>query len=190
MTMNKLAFIVCAAALLNACSSAPKVTSITSQYQAQTEARLRLYGQNGNPTVINYTYQGKKTQINVGGSLGDAFSSFIGTKNSESIGMPSTEITDKLGSKNGILSRAFFREVVVPANTLINIEAAVIPLTNIENNPRTGIRTITSSTGCNSEYNFTPKSGLDYEVTSNGCTVVIYQIYKSLAGIELIPVTQ
>lgn len=186
--MKKSAPLIFSIILISACSSAPTINHLNIDYQAGSQARLRLYGQNGNPTVISYKHENKNTKINVGGSLGDAFGSFLGAKKSESIGMPATEISEKLASKNAWLSRAFFREITVPANVEIIVDAAVIPLANIEKNPYTGKATITQASGCSSKFKFITQASTDYEVASNGCTVMVYEIRRSLAGIELIPI--
>lgn len=171
--------------LLSACSSAPSVEQKNISFQQDSQARIRLYGQNGNPSVISYTEQGKKVRVNIGGSLGDAFGSLLGTKKSESIGMPSTRISENLANKNVLLSHAFFRELVVPANVVINIEAAVIPVVNINNNPTSGSTRVSQTQGCSHTTQFTAEANKDYEVASNGCLVIIYEITQSSSGIRL-----
>ncbi|WP_143691193.1 hypothetical protein [Wohlfahrtiimonas populi] len=161
------------AVVLSACSSAPSVNKMEAKYNPETEARMRLYRQNGAPSIATYQHNGKKVEINVGGSMGDAFSSLVGAKSSESIGMPETQVSKSLGERNGIASRAFFREVVVPANTKIDVTVTVLPLVHTNNNPG-GLSF--STKGCSRQLSFISKPNTDYDIASNGCNGIVYEI--------------
>ena len=97
--------------LLAACTSnAPVHQKSSAGYDSQSQARIRLYGQNGKPsyayTNIDCDSNRKGTKIGVGGSLGDAFGSLVGASSSQSMGIPETEISKNVGKMNGIASRA------------------------------------------------------------------------------------
>lgn len=172
---------------LAACSTAPSINKTHTNYNSQTEARMRLYGQNGSPSIASYEHNGKTIKINVGNNIGDAVGSLLGVKNSESIGMPETEISKSLGNRNGIASRAFFREIVIPANTQINIEVALLPLAHIDNNP--GGLSFTKK-GCSRKLSFIAKPNTDYDIASNQCNGIVYEIKteKGTNNTTLIPV--
>ena len=101
------------ALLISACGGSD-TDMLKKDYDPMTDARIRVYGQNGNPTILNVgidcATNPKGSQINIGGSLSDALGSFVGSTNNESIGIPQTEISTKLSDKDGILSKAFYRE--------------------------------------------------------------------------------
>ena len=113
-------FVACSVALLAACASnAPVVQEDSTSYDSSTQARVRLYGQNQKPTImvsgIDCEAEDRRARrghkVNVGGSLGDAFGSLAGTARSHSLGIAETEHSKNIGQMNGILSRAFFREL-------------------------------------------------------------------------------
>ena len=81
--------------LLAACTSnAPVHQKSSAGYDSQSQARIRLYGQNGKPsyayTNVDCESNPKGTKIGVGGSLGDAFGSLVGASSSQSMGIPKT----------------------------------------------------------------------------------------------------
>ena len=125
--------------LLAACSSPAPVVQQGGGYDSGTQARIRLYGQNQKPTLItsgiDCTAGERGQKSNIGGSMGDAFGSLVGSVKSHSIGIPETDHSKALGSKNGILSRAFFREMAVPAGKAVNVETAFVGLTNTLQTP-------------------------------------------------------
>ena len=163
--------------LLAACSSPAPVVQQGGGYDSGTQARIRLYGQNQKPTLITSGIErGQKS--NIGGSMGDAFGSLVGSVKSHSIGIPATENSKALGSKNGILSRAFFREMAVPAGKAVNVETAFVGLTNTLQTPAYTVHTNEGS--CTSRAaSFVPEAGHDYEVvgvSGKACGVAVYDI--------------
>ena len=168
--------------LLAACSSPAPVVQQGGGYDSGTQARIRLYGQNQKPTLITSGIDcaaGERGQkSNIGGSMGDAFGSLVGSVKSHSIGIPATENSKALGSKNAILSRAFFREMAVPAGKAVNVETAFVGLTNTLQTPAYTVHTNEGS--CTSRAaSFVPEAGHDYEVvgvSGKACGVAVYDI--------------
>lgn len=162
--------------LLTACASNTQINDQVA-YDSKEQARIRLYGQNGHPTIMQYTENGKKVKINVGGGMGEAFGSLLGVTNNQSIGMPQTQISNELHKKNGVLSKAFYKEFTIPANTSIQIQNSLISMTTTD----TYAKTVSYSPKCQSKLvPFTAQAGKDYEVASiinnQGCAVIIFEI--------------
>ena len=159
---------------------------------------MRLYGQNGHPTIATYgidCQSGKKgTEINVGGGMGDAFGSFVRAISSKSIGIPATEISQTIGSRNGILSKAFFKEIVVPANQPVNAMSVIFATPSHTSVSYTATHKITRTThyndGCQSKVgSFVPEAGHDYEIVGakGSCGIAVYEIARdgSITPVEL-----
>lgn len=190
--MKKL-FVISSLLLLVACSSNAPVTQTQTSvnYNPENQARVRLYGQNGHPTVAWYGIDcdserlRRGIKINVGGGgVGQAFSSFIGTVKSESIGIPETEISRNVGQQNGMLSKAFFQEITVPAGLPMNVQSSIIGHRNQAGN------VVSYSGGCNSKIgSFVPQAGHDYEVVGakGACGIVAFEIAQdgNITPVEL-----
>ncbi|RFB68006.1 MULTISPECIES: hypothetical protein [unclassified Herbaspirillum] len=142
-------------------------------------ARVRFFGQ----AVISMTfypdkscYGGKGVQTSRSG-----FGGFFGSTKSISIGMPETPEVLNLKDRDGILSKAFYREYAVSADK-----------------PLTIIATMAQSTGrhmysCEKIGGFfIPENGKDYEVTfdygNDTCQVNVAQIDTADAEVRLLPV--
>lgn len=167
------------------CGCATTDLPATSQnYNAHDSARIRLFGQNGRPSImVVQAGQGaniKPIEVNVGGGFGDAFGSMLSMVKNKSIGMPKTENTRNLASRNGLLSKAFYREFVIPANKVVRVRNAFIGLPAISQG--TDITTIYQPRNCTSgTISFIPEAGKDYEVVSYNktgslCSVVVFDI--------------
>lgn len=168
--------------LLTACAGNAPVVRQNTPYLPEQQARIRLYGQNQKPTImtanIDCASKGNWQKVNVGGSMGDAFGSFVGTAKSHSIGIPETETSRNIGKKNGLLSKAVFREFAIQAGKPVNVSAAYIGLTTVSQSPQ---RTVIFHEGsCRSATaSFVPQAGRDYEVIGlkgRGCGVAVYEI--------------
>ncbi len=172
---------------------------LSQDYQAKDSARVRLFGQNQKPSIMTVTVgeagQQRRIKVNVGGNMGEAFGSLLGMVDNHSIGMAPTVNTQNLKAKNGILSKAFYREFIVPANRPVTVRNAFIGLSNIHDNKVTGIRTVTQQASCKSpEVTFTPLAGKDYEVATyaNGQRCVVQVLELNEVGADglasLVPV--
>lgn len=174
-----------AAVALSACV-ATEIPDQQKTYDPQTDARLRVYGQNGRPTTMKVIVNNRTQKISVGGGLGQAFGSMLGVKGNESIGMPATELSKDPSAHSKLLSRIFFKEFIIPADkpvivsnhiaSLAGAHAATYNASNI-NNTR-----IIGTDGCSSNtVTFTPEAGKDYEVapisSNRTCGVTVYEIH-------------
>lgn len=147
-------------------------------YDPSKDARIRLFGQNGKPTLMNADIDcetaPKGQKINVGGGFGDVFKSFTGADANKSLGMPETQSSKNLKEMNGILSKAFYKEYAVTAGKPINVTGALIG-TTLETPSQT-----LYVKGCSSTVSFLPQAGHDYEVLGQmqgrKCTVVVKEV--------------
>ncbi|QXZ08997.1 hypothetical protein KUF54_13225 [Comamonas sp. Y33R10-2] len=161
-------------------------TQVPASYQKNhpdDSARIRLYGQNGKPTIMILQKESdadnKTVEVNVGGGLGDAFGSLVGGVKSESIGIAETENSKNIKDKNGILSKAFYREFLIPAGKSVQVRSSYIGMAN----HAPGSSFIYKEGSCSSNLvKFTPQAGKDYEVISfaNGraCSVSVVEIQQ------------
>ena len=184
--MKKIILTALSITVLSACSSnAPITANPASNYNANKQARVRLYGQNQKPTLmwhgIDCNDNKRGTKVNVGGGMGDAFGSLVGTAKSSSIGIPASDISKNIGTQNGILSKAIFREFVVEADKPVNVQASYIGLTTTYTTPTHIITQIEGS--CNGKVaSFVPQAGHDYEVVGiqgGACGARVYEIDRS-----------
>ena len=168
----------------------------SQHYNPNESARIRLFGQNGRPSImvvqIGQGADAKSVEVNVGGGLGDAFGSLLRMSKNESIGIAETESTRNLASRDGILSKAFYREFVIPAGKRVEVRNAFIGLTNVDSNPATG-RTIVQWQGnCTSDtVFFTPQAGKDYEVgfiDAKTCTAMVFEVQTIGGETTLAPI--
>ncbi|MDO4224099.1 MAG: hypothetical protein Q4D05_08785 [Acinetobacter sp.] len=142
----------------------------TQPYSPETQSRIRIYGQNQKPTILHFEQDGKTKKINLGGSLGSAFGSFVGVAKNKSIGIPATEHSQNVQQKNGFLSKMTYQEFVIPANKAVKVRTAFQGLSNVNHAEK--ITTIHYQGSCQSDtLHFTPKAGKDYEVipSASGC---------------------
>jgi hypothetical protein len=145
-------------------------------------ARIRLFGQNG----IGVRYYPNSAciggeSVSVSGGLGDAFSSFLGTASNKSIGIPATPNTEQLGAKNGVLSKAYFREYPISPDQPITITM------NFQSNPgKTYMYCQRIGT------TFIPEKGKDYEgalsIRDGICMQMINELRVTPEGMVLHPV--
>ena len=175
--MLKFIAIAVSALVVVGCQSTAHVQP--AAYSPTTDARIRLYGQNQKPTILEYVQEGKKVKVNVGGSLGDAFSSFVGAAENESIGIPATKTSQNLKDYNGILSKLFYREFVIPAGTPMKVKSAFVGLTTVSESAT--VKTTYYEGSCTSAgIQFTPKPGIDYEVIpgkpGSVCSAVLAEV--------------
>lgn len=152
------------------------------------KARIRLFGQNG--VSVRYYENSRCYSINyfgdggvvVSGGLGDTLASFAGMASNTSIGMPATPNSSNPESRNGILSKAYFREYAVTAG-----EPLTVMMSFASGSVRSG------SVYCRAmAITVVPEEGKDYEaaldIGNKKCRLVINEI-QSLAGeVKLTPI--
>lgn len=182
------------AAMLCGCATT-QLPASTQQYDAAESARIRLYGQNGRPsTMVMQTGQGaqaRAVEVNVGGGLGDAFGSMVGAVKSEGIGIAQTDNTRSLQARSGALSKAFYREFVIPAGKPVQVSNAFVGLTHVHSMP--GAQMVHRQRSCTSNrVSFVPRAGKDYEVGTykdgNACTVIVFEVQTLAGKTTLVPV--
>ncbi|MDR1889619.1 MAG: hypothetical protein LBQ81_09630 [Zoogloeaceae bacterium] len=156
--------------LLTACASQQtQDVSASVSYDPERYARIRLFGQNQRPSIMNVGKDcatgAKGYKVNVGGGFGDAFKSFAGAASNKTLGIPETESTRQLSRKDGLLSKAFYQEFVIPAGTLVQVRAAYIGLTTTLRSPGE-IMIWSEKSGTSRTVPFVPEAGKDYEAIS------------------------
>ena len=181
--------------LLSACSTTQAPTS-SQNYNQENSARVRLYGLNQKPSIMTVqTGQGGKGKVvkySVGGNIADAFDYFICMGKNESIGIAETENARSIKSGEGILSKAFYREFVIPAGRPVEVENAFVGLTAL---PFAAKGVVQSQGSCESaKVRFTPEAGRDYEVctyrSGNSCTVMVFEIQTLAGAATLVPIQE
>jgi hypothetical protein len=182
-------------ACLAGCAHEPAASPVAQTDAHGAESRLRMFGQNGSSALL---FRGgscvksmwsKDAEI-VSGSLGSAFSSFAGTASNTRLGIAETDTTRNLSGKNQLLSKAYFREYVVPAGKPSSMRIGF-------RNPSSfyvanGMRHEYGGASCKGAISFTPRSGEDYEVAfaweGNTCTLSVNQVRVNDGQTELTPV--
>ncbi|WP_066566153.1 hypothetical protein [Snodgrassella sp. CFCC 13594] len=175
----KTVLIIAGVLVLTACQSNTLPNNI---YDAQAQARIRLYGQNQKPTIMKYTSNRKMIKVNVGGSFSGALSSLTRTASNRSIGIPATEMTRHMRDYDGILSKTYYEEYVIPAGQPVSVHNSFQGLAN--RNVGATKTTIHYQGSCQgNEVQFTPLAGRDYEVVPSHhnatCGVTVLQIAPS-----------
>lgn len=147
---------------------------------ATPQARIRIFGQNGKPTNMKYSFQGHEVKESTGGNLGGAFASMLGVARNSTIGIPATNTLDTMRQHNHNLSKLYYREFTIPANVPITISNAIIGLTNVNNTHHDG-KIITYQPSCQSnKLTFVARPDRDYEAiassTSAQCGVILLEV--------------
>lgn len=180
--MKKLLLLTALTLGLTACVST-ELSTQNATYDANKDARIRLYGQNGRPSLLVVNVDGKKEKVTVGGGLGQAFSSMVGMKDNESIGMPETELSKNPSAHSKLLSSVFFKEFVIPAGSEVSVTNEIIAMDSHHTHYTTTekITTVIKGKGCTGKtITFEPEAGKDYEVapisSDRQCGVTLYEI--------------
>ena len=177
---------IASVALLAGCAigsaTAQETATVSPAAQAGASTnvtRVRLFGQNGamvdfyeNSVCIGGS--GPKTRVS--GGAGDAFSSLFGRAKNTSIGMTETPTTTGLSKRDGIMSKAYFREYEIAANQPMTLS---MHFQSAAGAPRSAYCPTLGGT-------FTPEAGKEYEITLDihpgKCTAVVNEIQKSEQG--------
>lgn len=111
--------------------------------------RIRLFGQNAMGVTL-YKNSECINGITVSGGISQSFSSMLGGVESESLGIPETKTTKNISQRNGILSKAYYKEYELEANKPVIIRM---------------IFSDVSGWHCKKPFylSFTPKLNKDYE---------------------------
>ena len=154
------------------------------------QARIRIFGQNGKPTNMKYSFQGHEVKESTGGTLGGAFASSLGLARNSTIGIPATATLDTMKRHNHNLSKLYYREFTIPANVPITISNAIIGLTNVNNTHNDG-KIISYQPSCQSnKLTFVAEPGKDYEAiaasASAQCGVILQEVHPDGTTTSLI----
>ena len=165
--------------LFTACSSqiAPEKTQVVD-YNSNLEARIRLFGQNNYSTILLNNNVSHK----VGGirakSFGETLSEILMPLKSISIGIPKTDLIEKLAkSRSSIFAGLYYEEYVIPANQTYDV--------------RTSFRdggTGSVQASCYVDGKFYAQNNTDYEVLadiiSDKCVIQVYKIIQNNGTVE------
>ena len=175
---------------------APAVTPAT---EASPDSRLRMFGQNGASAVLFrdsacakgfWSSEGEKAS----GGFGSAFGSFIGKVSNTSLGIAETDTTRYLSNKDGMLSKAYYREYVIPANKPSTLSMRYQDITTFYHVRGTSYIYTYSHTppSCGGSITFTPEAGQDYEVgfrwAEKACFLSVNHVVTKDGKTELVPV--
>jgi len=164
-------------------------------------SRLRMFGQNGASAALFRDSACVKSfwsddAEKVSGGFSSAFSSFVGTASNTSLGIAETDTTRNLSRKDGILSKAYFREYVVPADKPSSMRmgfqdvSSFYVVKSVAGMP--GFRYDAVSPSCRGAISFMPRAGEDYEAAfaweGNACKLSVNQVVTKDGNTELIPV--
>lgn len=163
---------------------------LRQRYLPQESARIRLFGHDETPSII-VVQTGRRegnsaVKVKVGGkSLADLIGAMVGALKNKSIGMAETENTRNLKYRNGVFSRACYREFVAPGGTPLKVENAFLGEASSAM-AFAGVQFIFEPRGGFSDtVSFVPQAGKDYEVMTyrngNTCSVLVYEV-QQLAG--------
>jgi hypothetical protein len=170
-------------------------SSITPASDNAPTSRLRMFGQNGASAALFRDSACVKSfwsddAEKVSGGFSSAFSSFVGTASNTSLGIAETDTTRNLSKKDGMLSKAYFREYVIRAEKPSSMRMGFRDVSSFY--VANGIRYDAISPSCNGAISFTPHAGEDYEAAfsweGKSCRLSMNQVVVKDGKTELIPV--
>jgi hypothetical protein len=137
-----------------------------------------MFGQNGASAVLYrgstcvkdfWSEDGEKAS----GGLGSAFSSFFGSVSNTSLGIPETDTSRNLSSRDGLLSKAYFREYLIPAGPPSSMRLGYQDVSPFYRPPLRDVSLIRFSyaqvdRSCHGAISFVPGAGKDTKWRSHG----------------------
>lgn len=178
-----------------AAAAATEAASAPAAPATSAISRLRLFGQNGATAFLYRDSSCIRGMFSDGvekasGGMSSAFGSLIGSVSNTSLGIPETETSKNLSRKDGIFSKAYFREYEVPADKPSSLRIGfqdVSPFYVVN-----GINYETVSPSCSGDITFTPRAGEDYEAAfsweGKRCSISINRVIAKDGKTELVPV--
>ena len=182
-------------ATTEAAAAVTEAASVPAAPATSAISRLRLFGQNGATAFLYRDSSCIRGMFSDGvekasGGMSSAFGSLIGSVSNTSLGIPETETSKNLSRKDGIFSKAYFREYEVPADKPSSLRIGfqdVSPFYVVN-----GINYETVSPSCSGDITFTPRAGEDYEAAfsweGKRCSISINQVIAKDGKTELVPV--
>lgn len=127
----------------------------------------------------------------VSGSMGSAFGSLVGKVSNVSLGIPETATTHHLAQMDGIASKAYFREYVIPAGVPTSLRLGFRDVSSFYTVGN--VRYSGPGASCSGAIAFTPEAGQDYEVgfswQGRTCRLSVNQVIADgAAETRLVPV--
>lgn len=157
-----------------------------------TKSRIRVFGQNGafadmfSGSACIKSSGGER----VSGGMSDAFGSMFGLVSNTSLGIAETETTRNLERKNGVLSKAYYREYVIPSGVPTSLKLGFKDVSTFYH--RAGVQYSSASPSCFGTISFTPVSDQDYEVgfdwSGNVCLLTVNRVVQENGEVVLEPV--
>lgn len=182
----KLALCLMMSIPLAGCFMAQKSTVIPSKqyFDKESQARIRLFGPYGNPTIKHYvgktcedwrSTMGKKIHHRVNNGLPRRIKNI-------SLDMPITKRSDSASNDKGIMFRDSFKEYAIDAGQPVTLDGSVsVQLDNY-------------SSACRVAVSFTPIAGKDYEAyyieNNKSCTIAIREIQNDVDENNLAKTTE
>ncbi|MCI3879193.1 MULTISPECIES: hypothetical protein [Acinetobacter] len=158
-------------------------------FNPSTQARVRLYGQNGQQIYMQHTFDCKNRKQGIRENLSgygawNAFKTYTRINMNYSIGMPRTIIQKDIEQNFNTYQMVTYKEYVVTANQPINLHGFVVG-TEVS----TGKARVID--GCeNTEASFKPQAGREYEILGENenqkCQFKVYD----LASKQLVSVSE
>lgn len=131
-----------------------------------------------------------KESEHVSGSLGGAFSSFLGAASNTSLGIAETDTSRNLSQKSGLFSKAYFREYDLPPGKPSSMRMGYQNVAGFYKH--NGMQISHGGGSCSGAISFVPVAGEDYEAgfvrTDSGCGLSINRIVVKYGMTELVPV--
>ena len=168
---------ICAVLALSGCFMSQKSQIVRHEvpYNAQNQARLRIYGQYGRDVVRMIP---NSTCEQWAEKQGRRHTRFTGGPprriRNLSVGMPATQRSNTVNADTGVVFRESYKEFVVPAGKALVLDGAFSSETTSQVNR------------CRLAASLTPQPGKDYEVQyardSNGCDVAVVEILPQANG--------
>jgi hypothetical protein len=129
------------------------------------------------------------------GGFGSAFSSFFGSVSNTSLGIPETETSRNLSSRNGLLSKAYFREYSIPADQPSSMRLGFQDKAPFYIPPHFGPGTFSYpyvDRSCHGAISFVPEAEKDYELAfswqGKTCHAAVNEVVRNRDTVGLIPV--
>lgn len=156
------------------------------------ESRIRVFGQNGAFADLHAgsTCIKRRGGERVSGSLGSALGSLVGNISNVSLGIPETATTRNLRLKDGIASKAYFREYVIPAGVRTSLRLGFRDVSSFYEVGNVTYSDVSPS--CSGAISFVPEAGQDYEVgfswAGPTCQLSVNRVVQEGADVVLLPV--
>lgn len=170
---------------------------LRQRYLPEESARIRLFGHAATPSII-VVQTGRRggngaVKVKVGGhGLVARLGALLGVIRNQSIGIARTENTRSLKRRNGIFSRACYREFVAPGGKPLQVENAFLGAASSAMAFAGAQFIFQPHGGFSDTVAFVPQAGKDYEVLTycngNTCSVLVYEIQQLAGETRLLPI--